>query len=107
MNLSQAAWGAVSAIVVVIVQGWFTNKKGNTDIGSAERVAILEHSGESIEKLNKMIDEKIELANKLTKAESTISKRDNTISELRRQLEVANKNIEDLLLEIKSLKEVK
>ena len=94
----------VVPLLGIVFSNVFINKKGKSENDSKERIAVLEHSGESIDKLNKMIDEKIDIARKLTNAESVISKKDNEISELKRQLEAANNNINELLQTIKELK---
>lgn len=118
-HLSEAEVVALTAAIPVLITGvftFFTNKKDN---GTSEKVASIEHYGELAEKLSAAFNEIGRLNKELTESnikygkailevedrknrnEDLIEKAEN----LQRQLEVANRNIDDLVRELEKYKE--
>ena len=97
MNIDSVIIGAFFGFAGTFVTGWLKNKTDTDNNRSKENLSVLEHSGDFAKQLSEELRDKGKLVQEL--GEQKIQ-----INELKRELEVANKNIEELIFEIKTLK---
>lgn len=107
MNFGDTIIGAVVSLLGILITQFFLKSKGKSDNSSSERIAILEHSGEFADKLSKALDEKGALIEKISALTSENQKLKGEKDELVRQLETAQKNIDEMLSQINLLKKQK
>ena len=97
MNIDSVIIGAFFGFAGTFVTGWLKNKTDTDNNRSKENLSVLEHSGDFAKQLSEELRDKGKLVQEL--GEQKIQ-----INELKRELEMANKNIEELIFEIKTLK---
>ena len=97
MSIDSVIIGAFFGFAGTFVTGWLKNKTDTDNNRSKENLSVLEHSGDFAKQLSEELRDKGKLVQEL--GEQKIQ-----INELKRELEMANKNIEELIFEIKTLK---
>ncbi|CDX66636.1 hypothetical protein [Leuconostoc citreum] len=97
MSIDSVIIGAFFGFAGTFVTGWLKNRTDTDSNRSKENLSVLEHSGDFARQLSEELRDKGKLVQEIGEQKSQIS-------ELKRELEVANKNIEELIVEIKALK---